>query len=320
MIKVGIIGAETPDAGELLRILIHHPEVDIKTLYAPAFSSRPVASCHHGFIGENVPNLTDRIDPSELDIIYIADDSTEGENILMNLEKWPDLRVVDMSKNRFTNRKAYGLDYGLSEVNRKTLVRGSRLAIVPSAPAALALISLYPLAASSLLDSDIDVSVVVPEEMAKQIDAKDVSDEIISCLSISQPDFSTKINVKIIPADLSRAIIVKAGMKSGLLISEVSDAFDSVYDDHNFVFTSLSEVGSAEVEGTHKCVVSLSKPAADTLELETVGDSRMRGGAGDAVHVLNLFFALDEKVGLELKPAVYGKDGSDASHQTSWFA
>ena len=51
MIKVGIIGADTPDAGEMLRLLIHHPEVEIHSLYAPAWAGRMVASRHHGFMG-----------------------------------------------------------------------------------------------------------------------------------------------------------------------------------------------------------------------------------------------------------------------------
>ena len=59
MIKVGIIGAETPDAGELLRLLILHPEVDILSLYAPAWTGRMVASRHHGFIGEDIVNFSD---------------------------------------------------------------------------------------------------------------------------------------------------------------------------------------------------------------------------------------------------------------------
>ncbi|MDE5675381.1 MAG: N-acetyl-gamma-glutamyl-phosphate reductase, partial [Muribaculaceae bacterium] len=71
MIKVGIIGADTPEAGELLRLLINHPEVEVETLYAPLLAGRQVSSCHHGFIGERSMNFTDRLDLSKIDAVFI---------------------------------------------------------------------------------------------------------------------------------------------------------------------------------------------------------------------------------------------------------
>jgi N-acetyl-gamma-glutamyl-phosphate reductase len=319
MIKVGIIGADMPDAGELLRILMHHPEVEIKTLYAPALAGRLVSSCHHGFIGEEIANFTDKFNPSGIDILFIADDSQTGREILNRSDEWPELRIVDMSPRRFDYWESSGLEYGLSEMNRKSLVRGARLAVVPSSPAALALAALYPLASHLLLDSDIDVAVDMPASMSKSIDPKSVAREIAAMLVKTQTSFNGMVNVEFTPANFVRSMRTRIVMKCPLDISEINNIYDSIYDDHSFTHTSLSEIGVKEVEGTHKCVVSFKKPDASTIELITVGDCHIRGGAGDAVHLLNLFFALDEKIGLNMKPSCFG-DETSGSQQSSWFA
>lgn len=319
MIKVGIIGADMPDAGELLRILLHHPEVEIKNLYAPAKAGRLVSSCHHGFIGEEIMNFTDKLNPSGIDILFIADDSEAGREILNRSDEWPELKIVDMSPHRFDYWESSGLEYGLSEMNRKSLVRGARLAIVPTAPAALALAALYPLASHLLLNSDIDINVEIPASLSKTTDPKSVAREIAAMLVKTQASFNGKVNVASTPSNLVRSMRTRVVMKCPLDISEIDKIYDSIYDDHSFTHTSLSDAGVSEVEGTHKCVVTFKKIDAESIELITVGDCHIRGGAGDAVHLLNLFFALDEKIGLNMKPSCFG-DETSPKQQSSWFA
>lgn len=319
MIKVGIIGARHEDAGELLRILVHHPETEIMTLHAPSVAGRSVAACHHGFIGEKIVNFTDSIDPSTLDVLFVAEDSELSDEIIRRVEEWPELHIIDMSSQRLHHLEAAGFEYGLSEINRKPLVRGARLAVVPSAAAALAMISLHPLALNQLIESEIEISVAAPSDVADSIDAKSVADEVAQMLTRTQTDFKGNVSVRVISSDMGRTMRVLSLLKSPLSIEEVDNLFDGVYDDHHFVFTSLSHVDNREVEGTQKCIVSFDKPGAGLLGLEAVGDCHMRGGAGDATHVMNLFFALDEKVGLTLKPSIYG-NRSKTEQNASWFA
>lgn len=320
MIKVGIIGADSPDAGELLRLLINHPEVDLVSLYAPSWSGRMVSSRHHGFIGESIPNFSDSIDPSTLDIIFIADDSEIGNNLLMNSDSLPDLRIIDLSPSRIDRKESFGMEYGLSEANRKPLVRGARIAAIPSPAASLILISLYPLALNSLLNSDIDINIQAPPAVAQATNIKKLTSEITAFLQKTQNDFNDDLNIRVIPCESGRSMRVSCVFKSPLAVAEVSNLFDSVYDDHNFTFTSLTEISRLEVEGTHKCIVSIDKPGAGLIELTAIADCHMRGGAGDAVHILNLFFALDENVGLHLKPSCFASDSLENGKPVSWFA
>lgn len=320
MIKIGIIGADKPDAGELLRLLLNHPEVEVETLFSPSLSGRQVSSCHHGFIGERIMNFTDRLDLSKLDVIFIADDSQTGRNVIEKALEMEQLRVIDLSPGRFDDWSTMEMEYGLSEINRKPLVRGARMAIVPTPIASLALIALHPLATNLLLPSEISLTVVVPEGVAKLIEQKKVSEEIIRQLKHAQNSFEGNINMRIIPEGSGRTMKVIATMVCPLAIAEIDRIFNSIYDDHSFAFTSLSKVGGEEVEGTQKCIVSFCKPGAGLIEIEIVGDCHMWGGAGDALHAMNLLFALHEKVGLNLKTSRFGDYREASSRQTSWFA
>lgn len=319
MIKIGIVGADSPQAGELLRILVNHPEVDIISLYAPGMAGREVSCRHHGFIGERVLTFTDSINPSKLDAVFIADDSETGRRIVDRIEEWPELRIINLAPSRFENWENSDMEYGLSEINRKPLVRGAKTAIIPSVAAAVSLIALYPLASNLLLDSDIDIEVSAPAALLSP-DPKHISEEISRQLKKYQTGFNGNVYVRFTRGDTERGIRSKVTMKCPLSAIEVDRFFEAVYDDHNFTFMTMEEVSEKEVEGTQKCVVSFCKPGAGLVEINAVADAFMRGGAGDAVHMLNLLFALHEKVGLHLKASVYGGISAAPSKQTSWFA
>ncbi len=319
MIKVGIIGADQPDAGELLRLLIHHPEVDIVALQSQSWAGRRVEARHHGFIGENIVNFTDSLNPSKLSIVFIADDSEAGESLLEMTEELPDLRIVDMSPERLDHLERFGMEYGLSEANRKPLVRGAKQAAIPTAAASLAVISLYPLALNRQLGSDLDVIVHAPVSIASDLAKGSLAREIMSAIQRVQNDFAHNVNVRVVPVSSGRSMKVTTLLKSPLGVAEVENLFENVYDDHSFTFTTDAHIERSEVEGTQKCIVSIQKPGAGLLELAAVGDAHMRGGAGDAVHVMNLLFALDEKVGLSLKPSCFG-DENEEGKSVSWFA
>ncbi|MDE6576681.1 MAG: hypothetical protein K2J82_04915 [Muribaculaceae bacterium] len=321
MIKVGIIGAQTPDAGELLRILINHPEVDILSLYAPSLTGHRISSVHHGFIGETDFFFVDKIDPSKLDAIFIAENSPIVNSLIEHIGDWEDLRVIDMSPDRHDDWKPSEFVYGLSEMNRKALVRGARLATVPTPIASVSLIPLYPLAAHLLLTSDIEINVKLPESLVTSIDINRVAEEIENQLKSIQHSFDSKVNISLHPSNSLRSIRESIIFKCSLGIDEISRILEETYDDHNFTFTTRESVSDAEVEGTQKCLIFISKPGAGLLELEVVADGFLRGGAGDATHILNLLFSLHEKVGLCLKPTLYNKGNTlspDAT--TSWFA
>ena len=305
MVKVGIIGADTPHAGELVRVLINHPETDLISLYAPLLVGRNLSSHHHGLIGENPLKFTDKIQSEDLDLLIITDKADLSDNLLSRFLNEENMKAIAFKEDFLKDvEDKEVVEMGLSEINRKGLVRNARYAYIPSPSIIPALVALSPLAYFLLLNSDINIEMEIPEEINKEIDIEKDKSKLDEELKKRQSSFNSAINLKTERDEQSeRASLTTITMNSLLPLDELEKIYDQIYDDHNFVFLTRNELTTKEVEGTHKIFINLDKPDSETLVIKVVADSRLRGGAGDAVHILNLLFGLHEKTGLHLKPS-----------------
>ena len=204
---------------------------------------------------------------------------------------------MDAIPNLDTER--LGVVYGLPEINRKPLVRGAVSAMVPSPAASVVLTALYPLATHMLLNDSVKVSVSLPSDILQK-DKGNAQKEIARILSQTQLSFSENFNLELKAIDGERCMKADISLSCPVSIEQIHEMYE-IYDDHNFAFPVSSVVNVKEVSGTDKCVISLNKPDDSTLRIEAVADPRMRGGAGEAVHIMNLLFGLHEKTGLALK-------------------
>lgn len=302
MIRAGIAGADTAMAGELIRILVNHPDVELTTAFAPGKVGRKVSSVHHGLAGECFLEFSPDINPAQLDVIFIDAHSEVADRFRMNTDRWPELRIIDMSHCPSLDFEALDMVYGLPEINRKPLVRGCRRAVVPRSVAAAAIIGLYPLARHLLLKEDIEIDYVCPSDIDTAEKAEMARKEIAHVLKNTQNSFKGEIILKKMDEEVSdRGLKVKMEIPCKIDINEIFRIYDDIYSDHNFTFMESSLMLGHEVEGTQKTLVSLQKPDSDTLAVTVIADCRMRGGAGDAVHIMNLLFGLHERTGLNLK-------------------
>ena len=302
MIRVGIAGADTAMAGELIRILVNHPDVELVSAFAPGKVGRKVASVHHGLAGECDLDFSLDINPQKLDVIFIDAHSEVADRFRMNTDRWPELRIIDMSHCPSLDLEALDMAYGLSEINRKQLVRGCKRAVVPRSVAEVSLIALYPLAKHLLLKGDIEIGYACPPDIDTEEKAEMARQEIANILEKTQNSFNGKVILRRLDQQVSdRGLKVEIEIPCTLDINELFKIYDDLYDDHNFTFMTAKSMPGHEVEGTHKCLVSLQKRTPDRLTVTAIADCRMRGGAGDAVHIMNLFFRLHERTGLYLK-------------------
>lgn len=320
MIKIGIIGAESKNAGELLRLLINHSEVDIVTLYAPMLAGRSVAGIHHGFIGEQIVNFSEKFFPEDLDIVFVAESDDRYKELLQNLNNYPEIRIIDLTGN---NTEAIGnnlLNLGLSEINRKNLVRTSTKAYIPTPDLILPLIAMTPLSHYMLLNSPLSITLSVPASLIKEGMVDTANSKFLSqAFTVAQPSFNSPVNLIFEEnKEEERVISMHTIIDCTLSIEEIERIYEGIYDDHNFTFVVHSPVSHKEVEGTQKSIISLNKPSPSTLEIFAVADARMRGGAGDALHVMNLLKGLYEKTGLQLKSSAFSNP--EIAPSSSWFA
>lgn len=304
MIKVAITGADSPQAGELLRILVNHPEVILTTLSSPGKEGMSVTSVHHGLIGEEKMNFTGPLSMTpDCDVVFICGNSmTAAEFSALQLAR-PDLRTVLVDTIPNLDYERMGVVYGLPEINRKMLVRGAVAARVPSPIASAILTALYPLAMNMLLNDSLEIEVNAPADVLMA--GKTVAEkEIEEILNNNQPSFIKQISLKTMESDNERAMRSVMTLSCPIALEQIQDIYE-IYDDHNFAFPIISSSAENEVMGTNKCVITYSKPDDSTLKIEAIADPRLRGGAGEAVHIMNLLFGLHEKTGLALKASSY---------------
>ncbi|MDE7413701.1 MAG: hypothetical protein K2N05_07955 [Muribaculaceae bacterium] len=315
MIKVAISGADRPAAGELIRILVNHPDVEIVALIAPGHEGKPVQSIHHGLLGEVPLSFTSAFKPAEADVLFVADKKIAAADLDSLSEKYPDLKIIALERpagymdslTEITEEEieSYdGLVFALPEINRKPLVRGAKKALIPSPTSSVALVALYPLALNMLLSGDIQLSVSAPEDLMEEEALKLAAEEIASQLSKAQRSFNGKISFHTDPPSSKRGIEIRTKVDVPLDLEHILKTYD-IYDDHNFSFTTISAVKLDDVKGTEKVIVSLGLTKEGTLSIHVVADGRLRGSAGEAVHVMNLMFGLHEKTGLYLKPYAF---------------
>ncbi len=302
MIKVGIIGGTRPQAGELLRILINHPDVEIVWVYDPAHKDLPLAQYHRGLVGETYLRFTDTYDLNSINVVFMCHDREGQSRQILATENFPEkLRIIDLSPDFIGDS---GFVYGLPEANRKALVRGATRAAVPSAIAMPILLALLPLAKNLMLNSPIQATVVRashPYDLGLlSVFPQDEEVEIANALRSLQTSFDQPINIISVHGGFQRGMMAVVYLESPIAIEQVREIYESYYDDHSFTFISDNNPDIREIANTNKCMLNIDKYEG-RLVITAVLDDMLKGSAGNAVHLMNLLFGLQERVGLMLK-------------------
>ena len=300
MIDIGITGGETIVAGELVRVLINHPDASIKWI-AGQRQGLSVAHVHKGLLGECDLRLTEP-DASTVDVVFNCD-SHDSEWCEAQCAAKPQLRVIDLSRTISSSEGA--MMYGLCEINRKFMVHDCYGVVrMPRPEAMLSLLSLIPLAVDHNLEGDIEIEMSYGT-MTPGDDVPKLIDEITNVLRVLQPGFAGKVSMKRGADDPThRGIASLVKLPCSIDVDALKDRYEDYYDDHNFTFITDMHVDIADVANTNKCLLELSSDNG-CLRVKAVADSLLKGSAGNAVHVMNLLFGLHERAGLALKAQVY---------------
>ena len=300
MIDIGITGGETIIAGELVRLLINHPDASVKWMSSHSEHGK-LSRIHKGLIGESELEFTEpRVD--EVDLIFSCDpyDSVLCDEALADNDK---LRVIELSRS-------YGFVpgggmYGLCEINRKFMVHDCYgYVLIPSAEAMAVVLALAPLASNHLLTGNVNVTVNFNNCFNNNLDINAIQQEILTVTKALDNDFSGNISIKEEEGASTRALVAHIDVSANTDIDSLNDLYDSYYDDHNFTFIVNRMVDDTDVINTNKCLINLNADQ-EKIHITSVIYALLKGSAGNAVHVMNLLFGLHEKVGLALKAQVF---------------
>ncbi|NOR75562.1 MAG: N-acetyl-gamma-glutamyl-phosphate reductase [Draconibacterium sp.] len=322
MIKIGIIGGAGYTAGELLRILLNHPDAEIGFVQSSSNAGNLISDIHIDLLGETDLIFTEKMPFEKADVIFLCMGHGKSVEFIKNNELPESLKIIDLSHDFRLKRAENNFVYGLPELNRVDIKMASRIAN-PGCFATGIQLALLPLAKNDKLTNEVHVQAITGSTGAGQnptstshfswrngnISAYKVfqhqhEGEILQSLKQLQPSFKMDFNFVPIRGNHTRGIFVSTYTNFEGTIDEAKNMYKLFYDEHPFVFVSDKNPALKQVVNTNKAVVYLEKHG-NKLVIISLTDNLIKGASGQAVQNMNLMFGLNEKAGLNLKPVAF---------------
>ncbi len=323
MITVGIIGGAGYAAGELIRLLLRHPDVSLEFVRSQSHAGRPLHNAHPDLAGDTSLCFTGGSENfQELDLLFLCSGHGASREVLSKESIPAGVKIIDLSNDfRLMNDAVNGdrhFLYGLPEFQRNNIAAADAIAN-PGCFATVIQLALLPLAANGLLHSDIHVNAVTGSTGAgaglsntthftwrtgnvsvyKPFSHQHLA-EIQETILRLQPDFSSAVRFLPVRGNFTRGIFATLYTHCVLEQDEAQAMYTAFYADHPFTVVLNSRPDLKPVVNTNKCLLHVEKHD-DQLLVTGVIDNLLKGAAGQAVQNMNLMFGLDEKTGLDLK-------------------
>lgn len=301
MIKVGIYGDNTvndPVRKQLLRLLLRHPDVDLRAVASPAGNTVPLSILHPVYAGETDLTLERVLNLDDLDVLFIIDEENITDEILKKFTDDENFHIIVIGHaDKLRAERPEQYVYGLPEYYRKELVRGARAAVSPRAEAMLIELALLPLAKNMLLNAPTEIEMATNRPWS----IVDATDEARTMLALVQPSFNSTISTKAIAEAPFERLDMVARLAMPIAIEEIERIYTETYSDHSFVYLLPDETTIDEdMRGSNKCLIQLSRSDDGTLTIKATLDALTKGCTGTAVHIMDLMFGLYERTGLSI--------------------
>lgn len=320
MIRVGIIGGAGYTAGELIRLLVNHPEVEIVFVNSKSNAGNPVSDVHEGLIGETDLTFTDEINLGGIDCLFLCSGHGASSHFWEENERPDGLKVIDLAQD--FRDESNGYVYGLPELNRHKIAK-SNLTANPGCFATAIQLALLPLAASGNLNSSVHITGItgstgagVKPVATTHFSWRDNNMSVYKAFShqhlkeirqsLAQASGGDVPELNFIPmrGDFPRGIFVTAYLKSDLSEDEARRIFNDFYCEAIFTHVSDKSLDLKQVVNTNKAIVHVEKHG-DTILIVSAIDNLLKGASGQALQNMNIMFGLEESCGLRLKPSAF---------------
>jgi N-acetyl-gamma-glutamyl-phosphate reductase len=321
MIKVGIIGGAGYTAGELLRILLHHPKAELKSVVSRSHSGEFLHKAHPDLTGETDLKFDGELNQN-VDVLFLCMGHGNSRGIVESGVIPYSAKVIDLSTDFRHKESSDGFVYGLPELNREDIKKANRIAN-PGCFATCIQLSLLPLADAGLLNNDVHVTAITGSTGAGQNPSATTHfswrshnasiykplthrhlKEIKESLTQLQSNFSSDVHFIPMRGAFARGILAVSYLPAEQSLDEFYALYEAYYESHPFVHLSEEPVDVKLVVGTNKALLHLQKENGQLI-VTGVTDNLVKGASGQAVQNMNLIFGLDETTGLTLKSTAF---------------
>lgn len=318
-IKVGIIGGAGYTAGELLRLLVNHPQVKIVFVHSKSNAGNSLTDVHSGLVGEIGLTFTDQLLMlNSVDVLFLC--TAHGDSKLF-LEQHPvreHIKVIDLSTDFRHARTGNDFVYGLPELNKES-IENARHVANPGCFATGIQLALLPLANNHLLTEDIHINAITGTTGAgvkpsatshfswrnnnisiyKPFTHQHLK-EIGESICQLQPTFNHQFHFLPVRGNFARGIFVTAYTRFNGSLEDANRMYQDFYHDAAFTFVVKKNPDLKQVVNTNKALIYLEKHGEQLLVVSVI-DNLLKGASGQAVQNMNIMMRIDEKFGLQLK-------------------
>jgi len=327
MIKVGILGAAGYTGGELIRLLLNHPEAEIVFANSESNAGNLVSDVHEGLIGDTDLRFTDQMPFDQVDVVFFCFGHGKSEAFLKEHTIPANVKNIDLAqdfrvKSEELRVKNYNFVYGLPEINKEEIAKAQYVAN-PGCFATCIQVALLPAANLNLLKEDVVVNAITGSTGAGQKPGatthfswrnnnlsiyKPFTHQHLAEIkqSIKQVQGYLDADIDFIPyrGDFARGIFCTAIIKTPAPEEDIIEAYKEFYKDAAFTHYSDKAIDLKQVVNTNKALVHVEKYGNKLLVTSAI-DNLLKGAVGQAVQNMNILFGIDETAGLKLKASAF---------------
>jgi len=321
-IKTGIVGGAGYTGGEMIRILLNHPDVEITFVHSRSNAGNPLYAVHGDLLGET--EITFAADLSnDIDVLFLCLGHGESKKFLEANTIAASVKVIDLSQDFRLGESLPGREfvYGLPEMQKDKIKAAQNIAN-PGCFATAIQLGLLPLAQAGLLQEVHTTGITGSTGAGQSLQstthftwrANNVSTykvlthqhlkEIRRSLQLLQPAFTGNVNFVPVRGDYPRGIWVTSYLESDLTQEAALQLYKTYYASHPFTHVSDKQIDLKQVVNTNKCLIQLEK-IGNKLVIHSIEDNLLKGASGQAVQNMNLICGLEETAGLKLKSIVF---------------
>ncbi len=322
MIDVGIIGGAGFTGGELMRLLVNHPEVNISFVRSNSQRGKRIVEVHKDLKGDIELDFEYSDPPESLDLIFLCMGHGKSKQFLEESSVSAQTRIIDLSHDFRLTGPDHNFVYGLPELSRQS-VSGADKVANPGCFATAIQLALLPLAAQDLLHQEVHVNAITGSTGAgagllptthfswrqnnlsvyKAFEHQHLA-EIRQSLSAAGSSHLPFINFIPIRGDFTRGIFCTAYTEVDLNFNQIQELYAQYYLEHPFTLVSKDSISLKEVINTNKCFLHLQYYQGKLL-VTSIIDNLIKGASGQATQNMNLMFGLPEDLGLKLKATAF---------------
>jgi N-acetyl-gamma-glutamyl-phosphate reductase len=321
-IKAGIVGGAGYTGGEMLRLLVNHPSVEILFVHSNSNEGNLISDVHTDLLGDTDLRFTGTLS-QDIDVLFLCVGHGDAKKFLDANPIAKSIKIIDLSQD-FRLNAAAGADwvYGMPEINREKIKTASYIAN-PGCFATAIQLGLYPLAAKGLIKGEVHINATTGSTGAGQSLAatshfswrnNNLSvykafnhqhlNEIGERLLQLDPDFTAELNFIPQRGDFTRGILAAMYLEADLSEQEAQELYENFYSDSAFTHVSKKNIDLKQVVNTNKCLIHVEKHG-NKLFIVSIIDNLLKGASGQAVQNMNLMFGLEERQGLRLKASAF---------------